>query len=123
MIIRTNCATDINIKVSTGEAVLAGVTCQNLTSNGDTGDIDLISVIASGSFSIVRSTGDVTFDRCDAAEILVTTSTGDVEGTLLSDKVFFVETDTGRREYPQSTTGGKCEITTDTGDIKISIKK
>ncbi len=123
MIIRTNCATDINIKVSTGEAVLAGVTCQNLTSNGDTGDIDLISVIASGSFSIVRSTGDVSFEGCDAAEILVTTSTGDVEGTLLSDKVFFVETDTGRREYPQSTTGGKCEITTSTGDIEISIER
>jgi DUF4097 and DUF4098 domain-containing protein YvlB len=104
-------------------AVLAGVTCQNLTSNGDTGDIDLISVIASGSFSIVRSTGDVSFEECDAAEILVTTSTGDVEGTLLSDKVFFVETDTGRREYPQSTTGGKCQITTSTGDIEISIER
>lgn len=123
LMIRTNCATDINIKVSTGEAVLAGVTCQNLTSNGDTGDIDLIGVIASGSFSIVRSTGDVTFDRCDAAEILVTTSTGDVEGTLLSEKIFLIDTDTGHKDVPKTNTGGKCEITTSTGDIEISIER
>lgn len=123
MMIRTNCATDINIKVSTGEAVLAGVTCQNLTSNGDTGDIDLTSVIASGSFSIVRSTGDVSFEGCDAAEILVTTSTGDVEGSLLSDKVFIVNTHTGEKDVPKTNTGGKCQITTSTGDIEISIER
>jgi DUF4097 and DUF4098 domain-containing protein YvlB len=80
-------------------------------------------VIASGAFVIKRTTGDVTFEGCDAAELLVATDTGDVEGTLLTEKIFFVETDTGRREYPKTTTGGKCEITTDTGDIKISIKK
>lgn len=120
---RITCVGDISIRVSTGEAVLAGVTCQNLTSNGDTGDIDLTSVIASGSFSIVRSTGDVTFDRCDAAEILVTTSTGDVEGTLLSEKIFFIDTDTGHKDVPKTTTGGKCQIITSTGDIEISIER
>ena len=61
------------------------------------------------------------FDGCDAAEITVKTGTGDVTGTLLSDKVFLTETGTGRIDVPKSTVGGRCEINTDTGDIKIDI--
>ena len=51
----------------------------------------------------------------------VTTDTGDVKGTLLSDKIFFAETKTGRKDVPKTTAGGKCEIKTDTGDIIISV--
>jgi hypothetical protein len=99
---------DVSIKVSTGKTVLADVTCQNLSTSGSTGDVKLTNVIASGAFVIKRTTGDVTFEGCDAAELLVATDTGNVEGTLLTEKIFFVETDTGRREYPKTTTGGKC---------------
>ena len=42
-------------------------------------------------------------------------------GSLLSDKVFITETDTGNVNIPKTTDGGKCEIKTDTGDIKIKI--
>lgn len=115
------CANDLNIKVSTGETVMTNVTCKNLISNGDTGDITLNNVIASNTFNLERDTGDVTFNRCDAGEICVQTSTGDVEGSLLSSKIFFVETDTGRKRVPQSMVGGRCEITTSTGDIEITI--
>lgn len=81
------------------------------------------NVIATEKFSIERSTGDVTFDGADAAEIFVKTDTGDVKGSLLTDKVFITETDTGRVDVPKTTIGGRCEITTDTGDISIEIKK
>ena len=117
------CESHVIMKVSTGKSVLTDVTCQSLTSSGDTGDIKLTRVMASQMMSIVRTTGDVTFDASDAPHISVTTDTGDVEGTLLSDKVFYVETDTGRRKYPHMTTGGKCQITTSTGDIEISIER
>ena len=80
-------------------------------------------MIAEGAISIERETGDVRLDRCDAAEITVLTDTGDVEGTLLSEKVFIVATDTGKKDVPESLTGGKCKITTDTGDIVIKIVK
>jgi len=63
----------------------------------------------------------VEFTACDAGEIVIETDTGDVEGTLLSDKIFITETDTGRIDVPKTTTGGRCQITTDTGDIKIKI--
>ena len=57
----------------------------------------------------------------DAAELYIKTDTGDVVGSLLSDKTFLVETDTGRREDPKTTTGGRCEIKTDTGDVEGSL--
>lgn len=116
------CAGDISLKVSTGKAVLTDVSCHNLSSTGNTGDLRLKNVVGSGAFSIERSSGDVTFDGCDAAELTILTDTGDVTGTLLSAKVFIRDTDTGRVELPETTTGGKCKITTDTGDIKIRIQ-
>ncbi|MBR2019715.1 MAG: DUF4097 family beta strand repeat protein [Clostridia bacterium] len=116
------CAGDLTVNVSTGKATLTSVACKNLRSDGDTGKLILKNVIASEAFSVKRSTGDVTLEACDAAELRIQTDTGDVEGTLLSDKVFLVRTDTGKTEVPSSVTGGKCEITTDTGDIRIRIQ-
>ena len=58
----------------------------------------------------------------EARTISIKTDTGDVTGTLLSEKEFITDSDTGNIDVPKTTTGGKCEITTDTGDIKIDIK-
>ena len=115
------CDGDVTVGVSTGKVTLADTRCKSVISNGSTGDILLNDVIATEKFSIERSTGDVTFTGCDCAEIYVKTDTGDVNGTLLSDKVFITETDTGSINVPNSIVGGRCEITTDTGDIKIAI--
>ena len=115
------CNGDVQIGVSTGRVKLADVKCKNMTSRGNTGDAFLENVIASEVVFIERSTGDVKMEDCDAAEIQIQTDTGDVEGTLLSEKVFIVETDTGSTDVPQTTTGGKCEITTNTGDIRVKI--
>lgn len=117
------CEGDFKVRVSTGKANLADISCKNLISSGNTGDISLRNVIASEKLSIKRSTGDVKFEGSDAAEIFVQTDTGNVTGTLLSEKVFIAKTDTGRVNIPNSISGGRCEITTDTGDIKISIKQ
>ena len=115
------CKGDVRTDVSTGKTVLTNVMCKNLLSEGDTGDISLKNVKAAERFSIERSTGHVTFDGADAANIFVDTDTGDVKGTLLTDKIFITETDTGRIDVPKSTVGGRCEISTDTGDIRLKI--
>jgi DUF4097 and DUF4098 domain-containing protein YvlB len=122
-IITTNvsCSGDMHVRVSTGKTSLTSVSCKNLTTDGNTGDIVLKNVVAEKKLTIERSTGYVKFEGCDAAEILVKTDTGDVTGTLLSEKVFLCRTDTGRVDVPKTTTGGLCEITTDTGDIRLTI--
>lgn len=111
----------IQIKVSTGKASLTDVKCTNVISTGNTGDIYLEKVVATESFSIVRSTGHVRFNGCYAQYINVKTDTGDVSGTLLTPKVFTSQTSTGKVKVPSSIEGGKCEIKTSTGDIKIEI--
>lgn len=115
------CQGDVTIHVSTGKASLTNVACKNMKSDGDTGHMTLKNVIASEKISLERSTGSIQFDGSDGAEIFVSTSTGSITGSLLSDKVFFAQTDTGRVDVPQSTTGGKCQLTTDTGNIQITV--
>lgn len=115
------CAGDITVGVSTGKTELTDVSCKNIISDGTTGSISMDRVIAENKFSIERSTGDVKFKSCDAAELYVKTSTGNVTGSLLTDKVFITETDTGRIDIPKTSVGGRCEINTGTGDIEIKI--
>ena len=81
------------------------------------------NVIVVDRLSVERSSGDVSFVGCDAAEIVISTSTGDVEGTLLSDKIYIIKTSTGDVNVPDSAQGGRCEITTSTGDVKIRVRK
>ncbi len=120
---KLNCKKDLKIKVSTGSTNLSNINCKNFISSGDTGKISLKDVIATEKFSIIRSTGNINFLGCDASEIFVKTDTGNVSGTLLTDKVFITESDTGSINVPKTIIGGKCEITTDTGNIKIKISK
>ncbi len=112
----------LDFKVSTGDVDLKNIQCNSILSSGSTGDITLKDVIAKEKFSIKRSTGDVKFYGCDAGEITVETDTGDVSGSLLSEKVFVTKTSTGKISVPNTVTGGKCEIKTSTGDIKITCK-
>lgn len=114
------CTGDVDLKVTTGKTLLTNLECKNLISSGSTGNMILDHVLAKENFSIRRTTGDVKFEACDAAEIDVKTSTGKVTGSLLTDKVFMAETSTGKISVPRTMTGGRCQISTSTGNIKIT---
>lgn len=116
------CAGDVKTNVSTGKTVLNHLSCKNLTADATTGSITLENVVAEEKFTISTDTGDVRFNGADAGEISVKTDTGDVTGNLLTDKVFIAHADTGKVRVPHTTAGGKCEISTDTGDIMITVK-
>lgn len=112
---------DIDIETDTGKVQLTDTSCTNLFSESDTGDATLKNVMATGGFFIESDTGDVSFENSDAAQIAIKTSTGDVTGTLLTDKIFVTETSTGNINVPKTASGGRCEITTSTGDIEIYV--
>lgn len=116
-----SCTGNITASVSTGHTELENVSCNSFISSGDTGELDMENVIAQEQFSIERSTGDITLERCDAKEIYIKASTGDVRGSLLFPKIFFTDSSTGDVDVPKSLVGGKCEITTSTGDIQFKI--
>lgn len=105
----------------TGRCSISDTKCRVLMIKEDTGNVLLTDVLADERFDITSSTGGVTFDGCDAGEIYAKTSTGNVSGTLLSDKVYLIESDTGRINVPKTITGGRCEIETDTGNVEIKV--
>ena len=117
------CGGDVKTNASTGKTTLNSLTCSSLSSEGTTGSITLNNTIVSGKLYIKRSTGSVLLNESDAAELKVETSTGSVKGTLLSDKIFFTTSDTGRITVPKTISGGTCDIKTTTGNINISIKE
>ena len=114
-------AGNLELKTSTGAVKLTDVTCAGLSAESSTGTITLRSVTAAGAFSIRSSTGGVRFEDSDAARITVRTSTGSVTGTLRTEKVFITETSTGKVEVPKTLAGGRCEITTSTGSIRVAL--
>lgn len=118
---KIQCVGDVKIDITSGRIRLDSVNCKNFSSSGASGDIHLKNVIASENIAVVRETGDVNFDGSDAGNISVNTETGDVKGTLLSEKLFLVNTTTGKVDVPQTTNGGICKIITDTGSVKIEI--
>ncbi|MBQ8087720.1 MAG: DUF4097 family beta strand repeat protein [Clostridia bacterium] len=115
------CQGSLDAKTDTGRIDIANTRCANLHSTGSTGSLYLTNVIASKEYHIRRATGNVRLDGCDAENIFIETDTGDVTGTLLTDKIFLPQTDTGRIDVPKTTVGGRCEISTDTGNIQISV--
>lgn len=112
----------LNLTATTGDTSLNHVTVSaDAHLESGTGDWELYHVTVSGDAEMESSTGDWELSGFDAANIRIEATTGDVEGTLRSDKIFFVDTNTGDVDVPHTATGGKCEITTDTGDIDIRI--
>lgn len=112
----------IDVNVSTGRITLNNVNAQDLNIKASTGSVFINKTIIANHIQIETSTGDVRFDESDADTLEIKTDTGDVTGTLLTSKIFIVKTDTGKSDVPETTSGGLCKITTDTGDIKIRVK-
>ena len=95
----------------------------NISLKTDTGNILLDNIIATGKLAIETDTGNVNFEACDASEVIIETDTGDVTGSFLTDKVVFAESETDNVDIPKVIADEKCEIITDTGDIKITIEQ
>ncbi len=114
---------DVTIDVTTGKANLNNIECKSIVSKGTTGSFNLTNVIATEGMNIERSTGGIVFNHCDAGAMNIKTTTGSIEGTLLTPKVFFVDVNTGSVDVPKSVTGGKCEIVSKTGNVKITVEQ
>jgi DUF4097 and DUF4098 domain-containing protein YvlB len=111
----------LSVETDTADVVIRNASCTSLSVKCDTGDVKLEGVTAA-NMNVETNTGDVDFVGCDANEITVHTDTGDVEGSLRTGKAFEVRTDTGKVRVPTADpSGGICRITTDTGDVHITI--
>lgn len=128
---KVNYGASLIVNVTTGKVDLREITggdrpaemmqCGFLVSRGNTGSIQLDDVVVDGHILIERSTGNVGFNKCDAEEIEVKTSTGNVRGRFLTKKCIIAQSKTGNVTAPSYRDGNWCTITTTTGDIYIDV--
>lgn len=119
---KADVAQTLSVHTTTGRVTTEGVQCGNLDIKTATGAVKLLETQAETTLTVIVTTGNVKLSRVDAGELSIETTTGNVSGTLLSSKVFIAETSTGNVDVPNSTSGGKCQITTSTGNIEITIE-
>lgn len=116
------CHDDITIHAAKRKIELTNVKCKSISTCSTTGKTLLNNVIAEETLLVESTKGNVYFNSCDAARIVVQTTRGDVSGTLLSPKIFTPQTERGKVKLEECKTGGDCKITTQTGDIQIRIQ-
>ncbi|MBE6916636.1 MAG: DUF4097 domain-containing protein [Ruminococcaceae bacterium] len=123
VVIRNVTAEGLSVNVTTGDVELDAIRSDYVETNGETGDLSMTDVITEGVLAAVRTTGSIRFDKCDGGWLLLRSKTGDISGSLLTDKIFHVRTATGSVNVPQTKEGGECRVETTTGDIRIKIAK
>lgn len=111
----------VTVTATSGNVEMRSVSCGSLSAQTNTGDMDYTALVVRDALHCRATTGDVTLTRSDATSLTVQTSTGDVTASLLTPKIFHTDTNTGSVKVPHSGEGGVCEITTDTGDIRITL--
>lgn len=116
-----NVTEDIKLKTSTGDFNLENVTCKSYESSSSTGDLNFNNVKVTNTINVKNDTGHVKMIASDAEELDIKTSTGYVNLELLTSKIVYAESSTGKKNVPASTTGGLCKIKTSTGDIKVTF--
>lgn len=112
----------VQLETNTGDILFKDSTFKEATIKSDTGGVTFTGVIILGVLNIETDTGDINLILSDADSIRIKTDTGDVSGSLLSGKDFKTDTSTGDVDLPKDSEGGRCEVTTHTGDIEFSIK-
>ena len=112
----------VGLTVTTGRTHVKNVSCDSLSSEGNTGDFDARGLICADSITVSRNTGDVRLNSSDAPKITVETGSGDVSGSLLTDKTFIADTTTGRVDLPRTVSEQECRVTTTTGNIDFTIE-
>ncbi|MBQ7226632.1 MAG: DUF4097 family beta strand repeat protein [Clostridia bacterium] len=117
----TRCA-NLTLKTQSGDVELENVTAQNANIKTRSGDIEAEGFIVDGELRAEVQSGDIDLDMCDATTLVLTAQSGDISGTLLSEKIFFAESSSGDVSVPKTTSGGTCQVTTGSGDIKFIIK-
>ncbi len=117
-----NVEAELTAETVSGNFELTNIGCRNITAESTSGEMGLVNVNVSEDIHIESVSGDVTLMECDADSLWLKTSSGDVSGTLLTEKIFITDTSSGDIDVPNSASGGKCEITTVSGNIEFTIQ-
>ena len=111
----------LTARTTSGDIELSEIRAAGLSAHAIDGMIRLTDVVASGKLQLETVSGSIRLENCDADSLRLKSVSGDMIGSLLSEKIFLAETTSGRVDVPPSVSGGNCEIKTVSGDIKLSV--
>lgn len=109
------------IDTTSGDIRLSDISCQNAEIGSTSGDIRLDDVTAADAIHAQSVSGNITLQRCDAASLQFSSTSGDIFGSLLTGKQFDADTTSGDIRVPASSAGGACKASTVSGNIEFSI--
>ncbi len=112
---------EFTAKTVSGDLKLDVVRCKDCTAESVSGDVSATAVIASSVLRIVSTSGDVKLNGCDGGEVAIRTASGSVRGSLLTGKTFHCTSRSGSISAPAPTPGGKCEVSTISGSIRLNV--
>ncbi|OQA78871.1 MAG: hypothetical protein BWY30_00421 [Tenericutes bacterium ADurb.Bin239] len=113
---------NIDVESNTGKVNFKNVRARNVTIDSETGRLTLDDTVATTKLKVETNTGNIDFIKSDAQDIYAKTEVGNIEGSLLTGKIFVARSNVGRINVPPNTPGaGLCELTTDVGNINITI--
>lgn len=112
------------LETASGDISLVDMIAQALKVKTGSGDVEAHSAVVSGEAEFAAVSGDVHLKYSEADVIWIQTVSGDVEGSFLSPKHFVTHTVSGNVRVPASdASGGSCQVTTTSGDIRIRVTK
>ncbi len=114
---------ELTVSATSGNISLCNVVASgNVTATASSGTLSLENVLASSELFLETSSGNITFARSDAPAITLRASSGEINGTLLSGKLFDTHTSSGNISCPPSVAdGGTCSAHTSSGNIYLSV--
>lgn len=115
-------AQSVELIATTGDIRMENVRACNTELHLSTGDVYMRNVVLDGELSVRGTTGSIRMYECDAKSVYIKLNTGDVGCNFLSPKAVHAYTNTGSVDYPPDVTGEPCEITTTTGNIRVSYQ-
>lgn len=107
---------------TSGSINISDVRCLNADAGTVSGSLKLSGVVADEIIRTESVSGDIDLYRCDADALILSSTSGDIEGSLLTDKSFDVHTTSGDVSLPQTSADKTCDVSTVSGDITFSIR-
>ncbi len=115
-------ATTLHASTSSASLSLSYVRADEMELDTSSGKLTLYHVFAEKSLQAVTSSGAIRLDNCDAGKLYLQSASGSITGSLSTDKLFDVHTNSGRVICPPSVAGGgDCVVRTSSGDISLII--
>ncbi len=120
----TRCRPDsLTVETVSGGMAISDSAPGTLSAKATSGGIAITDTTVGGAFYAETNSGGVRLRSFDASEITIDVTSGGVDATLKSGKIYEVRTESGGSSFPQSDpTGGLCKVTTRSGSVRIRVE-